>query len=178
MRQLKVTELKKQLKTLDNKELISIISEIYKISPDAKKYLSVKFAGEDGVNDLYQEAKAKIKDEFFPDKGFGKLRLREAKNAINKFKKLTGDNRKVVDLTLFYVEKGVDFTNEYGDIDESFYDSMERAYASVIRWCSEEEDYYRYFADRLQNVVINTDGLGWGFHDGLSDIYYSLPWVE
>ena len=35
--------------------------------------------GEEAIVDLYEKTKKKINDEFFPDRGFGKMRLAEAK---------------------------------------------------------------------------------------------------
>lgn len=72
MVKLKITELKKELKQMENKELIGVISELYKKIPDVQHYLSTRFIGEDAVQSLYESAKKKIKDEFFPDRGFGK----------------------------------------------------------------------------------------------------------
>lgn len=53
---------------------------------------------------------------------------------------------------LYYVEKGVEFTNNYGDIDQSFYSSIESMYERVIILCDEEEEYYNFFANRLKQV--------------------------
>lgn len=99
---------------MENKELIEVISELYKKIPDVQHYLSTRFIGEDAVQSLYESAKKKIKDEFFPDRGFGKMRLKEAKNAISNFKKLANDDMKTVDLMIYYVEMGTEFTNAYG----------------------------------------------------------------
>ncbi|MFZ3590571.1 DUF6155 family protein [Bacillus sp. DJP31] len=90
--------------------------------------------------------------EFPPEKGHGKVRLNEAKKAISDFKKLTNDELRTADLMLYYVEKGVEFTNNYGDIDQSFYSSIESMYERVIILCDEEEEYYNFFANRLKQV--------------------------
>ncbi|WP_367949337.1 DUF6155 family protein [Bacillus sp. FJAT-29790] len=115
-----------------------------------------------------------MKNEFFPEKGFGKLRLNEAKKAISDFKKLTRDDLRTTDLMLYYVEQGVEFTSSYGDINENFYISMETMYEKVTNICDEEEEYYQVFANRLEQVVIDTDIMGWGFHDQLSYLYSSM----
>jgi hypothetical protein len=81
---LKLNELKKELKEFDQKELIQLISELYKLNKDVQHYLSNKFLGEEAIIDLYEKTKKKIKDEFFPERGFGKMRLAEAKSAIIK----------------------------------------------------------------------------------------------
>lgn len=122
---IKLTDLKKQLKEYEKKELIQLISDLYKNSKAAQAFLSVRFLGEEAVDELFNQALKKIKNEFFPEEGFGKLRLSEAKKAISEFKKLTNDEFKTAELMVFYVEQGIDFTNTYGDIDENFYSSME-----------------------------------------------------
>ena len=175
---LKVTELKKELKELNEKELIQIIAELYKMNKDVQHYLSNKFGGEAAIEDLYEKTKKKIKDEFFPDRGFGKMRLGEAKKAITNFKKLSSDTVRTIDLMLYYVELGTEFTNTNGDIDERFYDSMNSTYDKVIEECNKNEEYYKIFKDRLYGVIKDSSGLGWGYHDALCDSYYALDWLD
>lgn len=45
---------------------------------------------------------------------------------------------------LFYVEQGVEFTNEYGDINEQFYISMEDMYERALK-LMEKKGYIRIF---------------------------------
>ena len=84
------------------------------------------------------------------------------------------------DLQLYYVECGVEFTNTYGDINESFYSSMGNMYWTVIEAINKSDDrkLYETFADRLKAVIEETEDIGWGFYDGLCDSYYSLKWIE
>jgi hypothetical protein len=173
---LKITELKKLLKEYDQKELIQLITELYKVNNDVKDYLSIKFLGEEAIEELFAKAAKKINNEFFPDKGHGKLRLSIAKKAITDFKKLTGDSKNTLALMLNYVELGTEFTNCYGDIDENFYNSMLLMYEKVVSKCSEDRELYSLFGDRLFNVVEMSEGIGWGYHDTLCDIYYSIDW--
>lgn len=177
MTKLKLTELKKELKEFDQKELIQLITELYKMNKDVQQYLSNKFMGEEAILDLYEKSKKKINDEFFPNRGFGKMRLAEAKNAILNFKKLSGDENKTIDLMLFYVELGTEFTNSYGDIDSKFYNSMVSMFGKVAMECDKDEEIFNIFKDRLYLVVHKSDGIGWGYHDVLCDIYYSIEWA-
>jgi hypothetical protein len=175
---LKLTDLKRQLKQYDQKELIGFIAELYKQNNDIQHYLSVMFLGDEVIHELQEKAEKEIEDEFFPDKGFGKMRLVKAKKAISDFKKLTNDHERTVDLMLFYVEIGTEFTNTYGDIDERFYDSMNSMYFKVIDECEKDENLFRELQDRLHAVVVDSDGTGWGYHDGLKAAYHSLSWLE
>jgi hypothetical protein len=173
---LTVSELKKELKTLNQSQLITIISEAYKLNDEVKQFLSAKFLGKETMIELFEYYKKAIEDEFFPDRGFGKMRLAQAKKAISTFKKITGDELFTLELMLFYVETGVEFTNTYGDINEPFYISMESMYEKVVAKCNENETIYKKYKNRLEAVVNDTSGIGWGFHDELSGIYGTIVW--
>ena len=74
-----------------------------------------------------------------------------------------------------YVEKGAEFTQQFGDIDERFYNSVESALkelATLLR--GEARDMYARFADRLANVEQKASGIGWGFGDCVSDVVARL----
>ena len=71
---------------------------------------------------------------------------------------------------LYYVERGVEFTNQYGDIDESFYNSMEGMYLAAAGWIV-KHSLQSAFRERCEEVVQNTRNIGWGFHDTLGDIF-------
>jgi Family of unknown function (DUF6155) len=175
---IKVTDLKKKLNEYSQKDLIALITDLYKTNKDVQSYLSVKFMGNEATEELFEQAKKKIKNEFFPERGLGKLRLAEAKKAITNFEKITGDELKTLDLMLYYVELGVEFTNTYGDIYDAFYSSMETMYEKVTTKCALKEEYYKIFADRLENVVVNTEDIAWGFHDVLADCYYNMGYPD
>lgn len=171
-----VTDLKKALKNLEHKELITLVAELFKINAEAKEFLSVKFSGEESVNELFQKTKSLVKNEFFPDRGHPKLRLAEAKKAIMTFKKITGDQLKTLDLMLYYVEVGSQFTNTYGDIDERFYNSMLSMFDKVADECEKDELIYKKFEHRMNSVVEEAEGIGWGYYDGLAERYYTIHW--
>jgi len=157
-------------------ELITLVAEIAKACPQANDFLAVKFADEDGVGEILKRHKQKIRNEFFPPRGFGKLNLREAKKAISDFKKICPDKTLEIELMLFYVENCVEFTAEFGDISETFYNSAESVYGQVVKAINcEGEIMYDKFAERLQNAAENACE-GWGFRDALMDIYYGLNW--
>ena len=71
---------------------------------------------------------------------------------------------------LFYVEMGVQYTNQYGDINESFYSSMESMYDRATKQIA-ENNLQDQFQERCLRIVSDTSGIGWGFHDTLRDIY-------
>jgi TusA-related sulfurtransferase len=171
-----IPELKKTLRNYKNHELIKIIIDCYKTSDEVKKYVGHMLDPETTVKQLFEETKKIMVQEFYPSRGGPKLRLARAKKAISDFNKLCNDLIKTLDLMIYYVELGVDFTNDYGDIDERFYISMETVYENVLNKirASEEDRLFMKFKERLEDIVKNTDGIGWGFHDQLAGLYYEI----
>ena len=91
-------------------------------------------------------------------------------------KKICNDPAKLIDLQLYYVECGIEFTNTYGDINESFYNSMGGMYEKVVNGLLElrDIDMIRRFEPRLSKAVDDTEYIGWGFGGWLSDSYLEL----
>lgn len=168
-----VPDLKRALKSYDHDVLISMMVECYQMSDVVKNYIHVLLNPEAAVNDLYLKTQQVIFNEFFPVKGYAKLRLAQAKKAITEFKKYSRDEVKTLDLMIYYVEVGVEFTDTYGDINERFYASMETMYESVLKKMDGEDRIVSLFKDRLKSIVDKTSGMGWGFHDYLAGVYYT-----
>ncbi len=99
------------------------------------------------------------------------MRLAEAKKAISEFGKLSDDETRMIDLMIFYVEQGVDFTNTYGDISENFYSSMESMYENALKKIGDNPRLYQMFNPRLVSLINRTGGIGWGFQDTLREYY-------
>ena len=169
-----ITQLKGALKDFSKKELVDLVAEISKSCPQAKEFLTLRFLG--NAEELVHKYKKKIEHEFYPSRGHGRLNLREAKKAISDFKKLTSDKALHIDLLLFYVENCVEFTNDYGDIGESFYNSAESVFGQAVKALnSAGKDVYEQFEQRINNIVDNaTDG--WGFSDALAHIRDEIDW--
>jgi hypothetical protein len=74
-----------------------------------------------------------------------------------------------MELMLTYVENGVEFTNEYGDIDEKFYDKI---YEMLEQFCDllktpEGQLLYPLFRERLLKIRDDTEEIAWGFGDAV-----------
>jgi hypothetical protein len=74
-----------------------------------------------------------------------------------------------------YVENGVEFTYEYGDIDERFYSSIESALDELAALLySDGREMYPTFSERIARVEQLSGGIGWGFHDYIEDVVSQL----
>ncbi|MEI6822717.1 MAG: DUF6155 family protein [Bacteroidota bacterium] len=164
------SEIKKELKKLEKDRIIDLISDLYKKNNAVKEYLD--FYTNPNEKEILIKYKVKVYEAFYPKRGYG-FKLSNGKKAISDFKKLEPSKEYIADLMLYYVETGVIFTNEFGDIDEPFYNSMESVFHQALK-LMEKESILELFKDRAQKVVKDTSGIGWGFHDGLSYTYYEF----
>ena len=76
---------------------------------------------------------------------------------------------------VFYVERANQFTLDYGDMWEQFYLSVENMFERALKQLEEMEAAGIEICplrERLASVVASTSGIGWGYHDTLSDLYY------
>jgi hypothetical protein len=160
-------EVKSELSKQDKATLIKHISELYKKYKPVKEYFD--FYVNPNEEKIIEEYKEKVREGFYPKRGFS-LKLSISRKAINDFKKLGTSKESIADLLLYFVECGVELTNEFGDIDESFYSSIENAYAKALE-ISKKEGVLAKFEDRAYEIVEETENIGWGFHDYLSDVY-------
>src|SRR5205085_4447849 len=131
-------ELTQYLNSRSRDQLIAEIGEIFWKFDTVKDYYQTRLEP-DGSKNVCDKYKSVIHDEFFPEKGDGRARLSIARKAVNDFKKVSTSKSARADLMLYYVEIGVEYTVTYGDINEAFYDSMERMYASTANYIVEHE---------------------------------------
>lgn len=170
MKKINLRDLKQYLNQKSKVELINEISDLFGKFENVKNYYTTKI-NPDNAKQVLQKFKDIIKKEFFPSRGYGNAKLSVARKAISDFKKVTNSKKELADIMLFYVEMGVEYTNTYGDINESFYTSMESMYEKVLKYIF-DQGLQDQFIDRCEEIVKDTSDIGWGFHDTLSDTYY------
>lgn len=100
------------------------------------------------------------------------------KQVLKDFKKVCKNEKLLFDLKLYYAELGTEFTQVYGDIDEPFYDAVCDAFCDVVQEVSKSEELFNEWKERIENLVDNSGGIGWGFSDYIREQYGQIPWVE
>lgn len=161
--------LKSYLKPRSHSELIGDIADLFQRFEPVQDYYRSKLSPV-GDAELRKKYKEIIRDDFFPAHGFGNGRLSVIRKAVSDYRKASDSKEGAADVMLYFVEMGVAYTNEYGDINEAFYDSMESMYRATVEWIV-KHGLQSTFKNRCWKVVDDTSGIGWGFHDGLGDIY-------
>ena len=169
-------QIRKALSAFSKAELIDIICKLCKSSKESADQVNLMLGNDGFVDDVLEETKRKVHNQFFTKRGMGRLSLSKAKSDIAAFKKICNDPAKLIDLQLYYVECGIEFTNAYGDISESFYNSMGGMYEKVVNSLieSRDVDMIRRFEPRLSKAVDDTEYIGWGFGDWLAECYHEL----
>lgn len=162
--------LKNHLSSLTKEKLINHILNLDKKFKQVKEYHQFMVVPNEGI--AVEKFKKVIENEFFPTRGLPKMRLSVARSAITDAGKMNLSAKSKVDLMLYYVETGVRFTNEFGDLNEQFYNSMESMFLSALKHM-QKEDLLSEFKDRAHSIVEETYDIGWGFHDTLGDYFFT-----
>ena len=168
MKNIPISKLRKELSGKSEKELTDEIVNLFKKIPQVKEYYTVTLSAE-GEEHILEKYKEIITKEFFPKRGYGKARLSVAKKAISDFKKISDRPHLVIDIMLHYVEQGVNYTGQYGDINEPFYNSMEKMFEDALK-IAKKHNKLSPFQKKCEEIISEACE-GWGFQDGLSFTY-------
>ncbi|NCA85380.1 MAG: hypothetical protein EOM83_07370 [Clostridia bacterium] len=162
-----LNDIKKELKKLDKDKLVDLVADLYKKNKSVKEFL--EFYVSPNEQELFLKYKEKVYEAFFPKRGY-RFKLSDGKKAISDFKKLEPSKELLAELMLFYAETGVEFTNEFGSIDEPFYNSISSVYSNALKLMA-KENILDKFAERAKKIVDDTSDIGWGFNEELEVIY-------
>ena len=153
-------------------EFVSLVRDLYQLSEENKIFLGARYAGDGETNIAYKKI---INRCLYPDvlDESDDFNFERAEKTISDFAKATGDEERTTDLMIYFVECGNQFTLDYGDIDEVFYDTLIEMYEKVVgRVRKMLKNKQRPFRNRLERIMKSTDGIGWGYHDDLGDLYH------
>jgi len=165
------SDVKESIASLGTRELIKLIADLYQLSKGNREFLHARFSIGDDPIAPYKKI---INECMYPDMMRNKpIRISRAKQAISDYAKAVGDAKGEAELMTYFVECGNNFTVEFGDMDEGFYDALIRMYTRAInKVLSLSDEHLHEFRKRLREIMVSSDGIGWGYHDGLCDEYY------
>ncbi len=166
---MKIEDLRAYIEDMSKEELIEDILELAKKNKNVKEYYLDKYY--EGYSDFYlNDAKEKVRLEFFPNKGIGRFNFNIIKEVIEDYRRLSSSPRCTADLMMYAIENGVDFTVKYGDITDQFYINMSKLFEETLYYISKRK-LEEKFLTRASKIVVETDGLGRGFGDKINNIY-------
>ena len=169
------SQMRAQLKDWTKPALIALIKDLYEASAANRDFLHARFQAEESGGAALEAYRRKIIEQFFPKRGFGKLKLAEARKAIRDYRKATGNVAGTVELMLTFVENGTEFTLEFGDIDEPFYNNLASVLSEMVKLLWQEgAELYPRFRERIIGLQTDADDIGWGFGDYVREQVYFL----
>ena len=165
------SHVKKRLGSFDRIGLIGLVKDLFDFSEENRAFLLARFADDSDAKAALEDYRRRIIEVFFPKRGFSDLKLGPARKAIRDYRKATSDLAGTLDLMLTYVETGTQFTCEFGDIDEPFYDSLESMLDQFVKLLKTPEgaEMYPDFQDRLGSLKKRGSWIGWGYGDYIND---------
>jgi hypothetical protein len=165
------SDVKPALVEPDQKALLSLVGDLYRLSNENKTFLHTRFkVGGDPLSP-YRKT---IEECMYPDMYSNKpIQISKAKKAISSYSKALGNPVGEAELMPFFVECGNSLTVNYGDMDEGFYDALNSMYRRAIKKVlTLPEELRDEFKDRFEAIMNSSSDIGWGYHDMLSEDYY------
>ena len=167
------SKIKRELNELPKEELIKLLKGLHALSPQNKAWLRAHTLPMVQDKEYLEKCRKRIiRAVYNPRRKYPDMpRFRDAKKVITEYKKATSDLRGTLDLMLTYVERGHAFTNDFGDIDEPFYNAllnMFEKFAIELRMSPARRDLYDFFRTRLMEMRATSE-IGWGYGDEIKD---------
>ena len=173
------TDIRKILKDAPNEALLDILKGLYNLSPQNKAFIRTQLLPGRQDKELLEKSRKQVIRAIYADtKGFPDMpRFGESRKVIRIYQKATGDVAGTLDLMLLHVERGTQFTNDFGDIDEPFYIALETMLGNIVDLLFESPDakaLYTQFENRFDRLERSASDIGWGYGDVVSEMIGDL----
>lgn len=164
-------EAKRKIKGFNADQLIDLIGDLYRLSANNKEFFHTRFTLSEDPLESYKRI---IQDAIHPYLEENEtLDIGLAEDAIERYSKAIDDVKGETELMIFFVECGNNFTLSYGDIDDDFYNALLSMYEkSILNVAELTPKDQEVFKERLYQIMDSASGIGWGYHDGLRELYY------
>jgi hypothetical protein len=171
--------IRKILKDVPNEALVDLIKGLYALSPQNKAFIRAQISpGWQDTELLEKSRKQVVRAIYAENVRFPHMpRFGESRKVINTYRKATGDIAGTLDLMLLHVERGTQFTNDFGDIDEPFYTALETMLGDIVTLLLEAphaEGLYEQYHKRLGALKRLSSRVGWGYDDAVSEMLCDL----
>ena len=165
------SEIKKRLKGRSERELIDLLKDCYKQSPEVKIKLSFAVSdNKEESSNVISVLKDRLHREFWTVEKNGAFRkpdMREARKIVTLAKNSVDDPEMIVDIMVDHFEHGVGFTAKHGDMWDGYYGSVENMFRKTCDYIvknKERIDHERAM-ERIEKTVENSPVMGYGFYD-------------
>lgn len=170
-------DVKQVLAEMGAPQLRGVLQDLYGFSAENKAFFHARFLSSPSDGDHLEPYKVRIRKAICPKEPWKHdVQLSAGRKAISEFKKANGNLSDLLSLMFYYVKCGNDFTLEFGDVDESFYDSMESMFARLVQTLIKQKDktLASQFLPQLAAEFKRVEWMGWGYGDGLRELLNEL----
>lgn len=163
--------LKKHLQSLNKDQIIETVLEMYDGIKPVKEYLEYYLQPDEKA--MFEKYKKLITDEFYPTtKSFNpKLRFSVARKTIADFRTLKPSPELLADLMLTLAEQACEFTYDFGDMTEQYYNSAYNNMKAALEYIK-KNDLLENFQLRCEDCVKWASPCGYGFAYEISELVY------
>ena len=164
---------KKAVSELRDGQLTDLVRDLHRLSDENAAFLHARLLHDVELVQTLEPYKQRIQKAVSPRKPWKQyVRLSEGRKAISDYKKANGNVRDLLALMSYYVQCGNDFTLEFGDIDEAFYDSLCSMVEQIkdLLLAEQSSELALEFLLLLEHEFQRIDGqIGWGYPDQVGD---------
>lgn len=164
---------KKAVSELRDGQLTDLVRDLYRLSDENAAFLPARLLHDVELVQTLEPYKQRIQKAVSPRNPWKQyVRLSEGRKAISDYKKANGNVRDLLALMSYYVQCGNDFTLEFGDIDEAFYDSLCSMVEQIkdLLLAEQSSELALEFLLLLEHEFQRIDGqIGWGYPDQVGD---------
>jgi len=164
------SDVKAKLGDFDRAGLLGLVQDLYNTSKDNQNFLHARL----GLGcDVLKPYKTIIERWLWPDVYKNqKYSVSKAKKPITDYKKASGLPEGMAELTVYYCEQAIGFSNGVGVDDEGYYDALVRMFEQALKTVMALPETRREsFLDRLQDVRASGQGIGWGVGDAFNELW-------
>lgn len=163
--------LKKHLQSFSKEEVIESVLELYDNLKPVKEYF--EYYLNPNEKEMFLKYKEIIVNEFYPKGKYAnpKTRFSVAKKAIADFRGLKPSPEMVGDLMVTLAEMACNFTYDYGDMSEQYYNSAYTNFKNALIYL-QKNNLLDNFKLRCIDCVKYASPCGYGFADEISELFY------
>ena len=149
-------------------QLVGLVQDLYRADSKNQDFLHARFLVSDGGTDL-SPYKKQIKAAINLSRRDAPIKYRDTQRAISDYNKARGQLGVTLELMFYYVKCCNDVTLGFGDMDETFYNSMGSMFDSIVKKLSVQADpkLTATWLDRLEKEYQRVADTGWGYGDEL-----------
>jgi len=162
------SSLLKDFKKLDKEQLIKLLVELGKLNKENEAFLYRKLFS--NSNKFSVITYKKIDSAF---SCFELMSLKDARQALNDFKKANPQNPDLVELYLYYIKKAYELEKTDWRFQENFYSAIEKVFSMMIEIFKKDILLKDKYVVRAQSLIKQANE-GWAHKETLEYIYNQI----